>query len=77
MSRRPRAEPKQRPGHARQLYPFERFKPLDPDKPLAPTRAPQLKAFDRVLPGQGAFDFSEDGPDVVYPEDRPPGHSSP
>ena len=54
--RRPRAEPKQREGRARQLYPLEVFKPLDPDKPLAPYRPAKLKAFDKDMPGQLTLD---------------------
>lgn len=54
--RRPRAEPKQREGKPRQLYPLEVFKPLNPDKPLAPTRVPPLKAFDQNMPGHLALD---------------------
>jgi hypothetical protein len=48
-----------------------KIRPLDPGKPLAPYRVPELKAFDRCLPGQGQFDFSSDDPDaIVYPEDE-------
>jgi hypothetical protein len=58
-----------KPGEPYKLYPAERFKPLDPDKPLAPYRVPALKPFDRDMPGQGMLDFTQDGPVVVYPDD--------
>ena len=60
------------PGTAQnRLSPVERFKPLDPDKPLAPYRVPSLKAFDRELPGQGRFDFSPPDPEAVTYADDP------
>jgi hypothetical protein len=61
-----------RPGEPNKLYPPEKFKPLDPDKPLAPYRVPALKAFDRQMPGQGVLDFDQDGPAVTWPDDDPP-----
>jgi hypothetical protein len=51
----------------------EKFKPLDPSKPLAPHSVPALKQFDRKMPGQGILDFSKDGPVIVYPEDDEDG----
>jgi hypothetical protein len=71
VSRRPRAEPKQYAGGPRKLYPLERYRPLDPGKPLALYRVPPLKAFDRDLPGQLRFDFSSPDPGAVtYAEDE-------
>jgi hypothetical protein len=53
------------------LRPAEKFKPIDPGERLAPYQVPALKAFDRHLPGQGAFDFDSDDPGaVVYDEDE-------
>jgi hypothetical protein len=47
VSRRPRSQPKPtKAGQALKLYPLEVFKPLDPDKPLAPTRVPPLVVYD-------------------------------
>ena len=56
MSRK-RSQPKPaKPGQPLKLYPPERIRPLDPDKPLAPTKVPPLKAFDRDMPGQLTLD---------------------
>ena len=71
MSKR-RSQPKAAmPGQPLKLYPVEKIKPLDPDKPLAPYRAPPLKQFDRQMPGQGVLDFTQDGPVATWPDDEP------
>ena len=75
MSRklRPSQPTTKHPRDGYRLLPLETFKPLDPDKPLAPYRVPPLKAFDRQMTGQGVLDFSQDGPVVTWPEDEEEG----
>ena len=41
---------------AKPLKPPVKIRPLDPDKPLMPTRSPALKAFDKNMPGQLTLD---------------------
>ena len=54
---RTRSQPKAvKPGEPLKLYPVEKIKPPDPDKPLCPTRVPPLKPFDRDMPGQLTLD---------------------
>jgi hypothetical protein len=56
---------------ANKYTPPPKIRPLPAGKPLAPYRAPALKAFDRHLPGQGMLDLDADGEfAVVYPEDE-------
>jgi hypothetical protein len=68
--RKPAHLRKTKPGEPLKLWPVEVFKPLDPDKPLAPYRVPPLKRYDRDMPGQGRLDFSQDGPVVVYDDEE-------
>jgi hypothetical protein len=63
-----RSQPKPaKEGEPLKLYPREVFKPLDPDKPLAPYRVPPLKPFDRHMPGQLTL---EDVGVIRVPEDQ-------
>jgi hypothetical protein len=71
MSRKHSQPKAAEPGQPLKLYPVEKIKPLDPGKPLAPYRVPALKQYDRQMPGQGMLDFTQDGPEVTWPDDEP------
>ena len=63
---------RKRPAGPNVLRTAPKIRPLDPGKPLAPYRVPELKAFDRHIPGQGAFSLDPDDPfATVYPDGEP------
>jgi hypothetical protein len=52
MSTRKSTRPKFKTARANRLTTAPKIRPLDPDKPLAASRVPALKAFDRKMPRQ-------------------------